>query len=263
MQLRIIRYHNDAINKNIGSFMKKILIVDDDVVTRSLLSRVLKPHERDFEVLTAQNGKEASSIVTQQKIDLIITDLQMPEMDGFALMAYLNEHHPEIPFFIMTAFGDSEIKSRIKEIGSIKYFEKPLNIDVITDCIFDELNAGAVGEIEGISLASFLQLVEMEKKTCTLQIEARDKSGVMYFLKGELMTAETADLKNIGAAYEMIGWDGIKIGIENTCRRKNKEIQHPLMTILMEGLKIKDEKEHADKTKRTPLKPLKSFSQNK
>jgi len=261
-KLRITGYHTITINKNIGSFMKKVLIVDDDVVTRNLLSRVLKPHVKDFEVLTAQNGKEASSIITQQKVDLIITDLQMPEMDGFALMVYLNEHHPEIPIFVMTAFGDSEIKSRIKEIGPIKYFEKPLNIDVITDCIFDELNAGAVGEIEGISLASFLQLVEMEKKTCTLQVESHEQSGLMYFLKGELMAAETADVKNIEAAYEMIGWDRIKIGIENTCRIKDKEIQQPLMTILMEGLKIKDEKEHADKTKKTPLKPLKSFSQS-
>lgn len=259
----IIRYHTDRINDNIGLSMKKVLIVDDDVVTRSLLSRVLKPHEKDFEVLTAKNGKEAASIITQQKIDLVITDLQMPEMDGFALMTYLNDHHPEIPFFIMTAFGDSEIKSKVKKIGSIKYFEKPLNIDVITDCIFDELNAGAIGEIEGISLASFLQLIEMEKKTCTLHVKAYERSGIMYFLKGELMAAETADLHNLEAVYEMICWDRIKIGIENTCKIKDKEIEQPLMSVLMEGLKKKDEKEHEDKTKKTPLKPLKSFSQNK
>lgn len=243
--------------------MKKVLIVDDDVVTRNLLSRVLKPHETYFKVLTAKNGKEASTIIAQQKIDLIITDLQMPEMDGFGLMTYLNEYHPEIPFFVMTAFGDSEIKSRINKIGTIKYFEKPLNIDVITDCIFDELNAGAVGEIEGISLASFLQLIEMEKKTCTLQVKTHEKSGVMYFQKGELMAAETPELKNIDAAYEMICWERIKIGIENICPKKDKEIEQPLMSVLMEGLKIKDEKEHADKTKKTPLKPLRSLAPKK
>lgn len=257
-----IGYHSDNRNDNCDLPMKNVLIVDDDVVTRSLLSRVLKPHEKDFKVLTAKNGKEAAGIITQQKIDLVITDLQMPEMDGFALMTYLNDHHPEIPFFIMTAFGDSEIKSKVKKIGSIRYFEKPLNIDVITDCIFDELNAGAVGEIEGISLASFLQLIEMEKKTCTLHVNAHEKSGIMHFLKGELMAAETADLDNVDAVYEMICWERIKIGIENFCRKKEKEIEPPLMSVLMEGLKIKDEKEHEDKTKKTPLKPLKSLTQN-
>ena len=242
--------------------MRNVLIVDDDSVTRGLLSRVLKPHSEFFQVLTASNGREALKAIQHQKIDLVITDLQMPVMDGFELLARISEHHPEIPVFIMTAFGDSEVKNRLETFGSTKYFEKPLNIDIITECLYEELNSGAEGTLKGISLSSFLQLIEMEKKTCTLTVTSKGKSGKLYFHKGDLMTAVTGDLKNDEATSELLCWDGIVIEIENTCKKMKKEIKQPLMTILMEGLKIKDERENKDKEKRAPLRPLKSI-QNK
>lgn len=243
--------------------MKRVLIVDDDPVTRGLLSRVLKPHSDYFEVLTAKDGKDAVAIIKAEKVSLVITDLQMPEMDGFALMAFINEHHPEIPVFVMTAFGDKEIKSKAESVGSIKYFEKPLNIDIITECIFEELNAGAEGRLLGISLASFMQLIEMEKKTCTLTVKEKSRSGVMYFNKGELMTAETGELEKDGAAYEMLCWDRVLLNIDNICKKKDREIDQPLMNLLMEGLRLKDERDHASKKKKTPLKPLKRLQQGK
>jgi len=253
-----------TISEHTGFFspMRNVLIVDDDSVTRGLLSRVLKPHAEVFQILTAPDGREALKIIQNQKIDIVITDLQMPVMDGFELLARLSENHPEIPVFIMTAFGDSEVKNRLESFGSTKYFEKPLNIDIITECIYEELNSGAEGKLKGISLSSFLQLIEMEKKTCTLTVTSKDKSGRLFFYKGDLMTAIVGDLINDEASCELLCWDGIIIEIENTCKKMQKEIKQPLMTILMEGLRIKDEREHKDKQKRAPLRPLKTI-QNK
>lgn len=238
--------------------MQNVLVVDDDAVTRGLLSRVLKAHADIFQVITAKDGQDALQIIEDQTINLVITDLQMPEMDGFALIAHLNEHYPEIPVFVMTAFGNTEVKSQAEAVGTLKYFEKPLNIDVITDCIFEELDSGAEGQIRGISLASFLQLVEMEKKTCTLSIKSEGKSGVMFFQKGELLGAKSGDLEGEAAAYELLCLDRVVIRIENVCKMKEKQIQQPLMNVLMEGLRIKDERESESQKKRKPLKPLKS-----
>ncbi len=239
--------------------MKKVLIVDDDSVTRGLLSRVLKPHAKEFEVLTAVNGKDAIEVINKEKVNLIITDLQMPEMDGFDLILHINKKHPEIPVFVMTAFGDSEIKAKITAIGALKYFEKPLNIDIITECIFEELDSGACGKIEGISLPSFLQLLEMESKTCTLRVRSENMSGRFFFFKGELMAAEANDFKDEEAAYELLCLDKIIMELDNVCTKKKKTVKQPLMNILMEGLKIKDERDQKDKRKKTPLKPLKSL----
>jgi CheY-like chemotaxis protein len=235
--------------------MKKVLIVDDDAVTRGLLSRVLKPHIETFEVVTAKDGQEALSIIIGDRVDLVITDIQMPNMDGFQLLASLVESHPEVPVFVMTAFGDTEVKKKAEALGFIKYFEKPLNIDIITDCILEELDAGMEGELRGVSLPSFLQLVEMEDKTCTVEVVSGDHGGKMYFRKGVLMDAEFGEMNNLDAVYELLCLDKVAINIDNICKKKEKEIAPPLMTVLMEGLRLRDERENATQ-KKTPLKPL-------
>ncbi len=240
--------------------MKKILIVDDDSITRGLLSRVLDSHSKKFSVITSEDGKEAAEIIKDQKIDLVITDLQMPVVDGFKLLAHMSKDHPEIPVFVMTAFGTPDVDSKIKVIGPSRYFKKPLNMDTLTECIFEELEAGAEGEIRGISLPSFLQLVEMEKKTCTLRVTSGDKTGSLYFAKGEIFYAKVGDLENEAAAYELLCWEQPEIKIEDYNKKTKKEITQPLMTILMEGLKTKDEKDSENKDKKTPLKPLKKLS---
>ncbi len=235
--------------------MKKVLIVDDTNVVRSFLERAFKPHKNEFEVLTAQNGKEAVDFITNFKVDLVITDIEMPVMDGFELLAHMNSNCPGIPVFVMTANGSPEIEERINALGSIKYFEKPMNIDTLTDCIFEELNAGAKGKIEGIGLASFLQLIDMEKKTCTLTVQSKEKSGNIYCLKGVLIAAETGEFKKETAMYQLLEWDNPAIAIENVCIKKEKEIGLPLMNIIMEGMKKKDEKAAKNSAGKTPLKP--------
>jgi len=136
--------------------MKKILIVDDTNVVRSFLSNKLKPYADQFEVLTAKNGEDAVRHIDSFPIDLVMTDLEMPVMDGFELLIYMNQNHPEIPMFVMTANGSPEVEKRINSLGSIKYFEKPMDIEHLVECITEELDSGAKGQIQGIGLASFL-----------------------------------------------------------------------------------------------------------
>lgn len=239
--------------------MRKILIVDDDAITRGLLSRVLGSYSKEFEVVTAENGKDAANIIKDEKIALVITDLQMPIVDGFQLLAHMSKNHPEIPAIVMTAFSTPELDAKVKAIGPANYFQKPLNMDILTDCIFEELSAGAEGELRGISLPSFLQLIEMEKKTCTVVVLSDDRTGSLFFTKGEIIAAETASLQNVEAAYELLSWERAELKIEDQNKKIKKEINQPLMNILMEGLKIKDEKDSENKVTRKPLKPLKNL----
>lgn len=239
--------------------MKKVLIVDDDSITRSLLSRVLSPHRDFFEVITSENGRDAANIIKNEKIDLVITDLKMPIIDGFQLLAHMNKNFPEIPVFVMTGHGSPDVDLKINAIGPSRYFKKPLNMDTLTDCIFEELNAGAEGELRGINLASFLQLIEMEKKTCTLEIISDNKIGKIYFRKGDAFGAETEDKINEEAIFEILCWDRAEIRIQDTNKKTKKEITQPLINILMEGLKIKDEQDSMKKGIRNPLKPLKKL----
>jgi DNA-binding NtrC family response regulator len=220
--------------------VKKILIVDDDPIVRSILSSALKTH-KELGVLTAENGKVAVKLLNIIKIDLVITDMEMPEMNGVGLLSYMNKDHPEIPVIVLTWFVTKEFESKIKALGASQYLEKPIDVDIFTETIFQELNAGAGGKIHGISIAAFLQLVEMEEKTCTLTVKWNHRVGYLYFLKGGLIGAVSEDLRGEEAAYRIIGWENSAIEIEDVCRNKKKEINKPLMLILMEANRLKDE----------------------
>ncbi len=221
--------------------MKNVLIVDDEKTFLQTVSEGLSLYAAEFNVLTAENGKKAVEILNKVRVDIVVTDLKMPEMDGFELLAYINNNFPGIPVIVITAFGTQEIADRLMRSGAVQYLEKPLDFNELADKIFEGLASGSRGYIQGITLPSFLQLLEMEQKTCTLTIRAHDRTGSIYFLKGKMINAETGDKKGEPAVYEMLTWEAPEIEIENVCRKKERTINRSLNHVLMEGFRLKDE----------------------
>ena len=136
---------------------------------------------------------------------MVVVDLKMPDMDDFEFLAFMNQNYPHIPVIVTTAFGTPDIESKIKKLESCLYFEKPVDMELLKEKIFDEMNIGVGGQIHGIGLSSFLQMSEMEKTTCTLRIKADEKIGLLYLLKGELIAAE----KTVEEIRDFIGLDSL------------------------------------------------------
>ena len=116
------------------------------------------------------------------------------------------------------------------------------------------MDAGIGGQIRGISLDSFLQMVQMEGKTCTLTVKTADEVGYLYFLKGDLIDAEAGEVKHKEAAALIISWNDPVIEIEEDCQKKTNNINQPLMNILMEGMKLKDDRKLREKGSVSPEK---------
>lgn len=104
-----------------------ILAVDDESIFRFLLETHLR--EAGFNPLTAANGLEALAIMERQPVDLIISDLVMPEMDGLALLEQVQKRHPGIPIIVITAHGSVETAVEAMRRGGYDYLEKPYNPD--------------------------------------------------------------------------------------------------------------------------------------
>ena len=101
---------------------------------------------------------------------------------------------------------------------------------------------GFGGKLLGISVQSFLQMVEAEQKSCTVRVTYQGKTGYLYVKDGELIAAEADSLNKEEAAYEIIGWDEPVIEIKDTIPVREKEIFQSLMAVLMEGFRLRDEK---------------------
>jgi DNA-binding NtrC family response regulator len=104
-----------------------IVAVDDDSICRFLLEAHLKG--AGFTAVPASNGVEALAILQRQHVDLIISDLVMPEMDGLKLLEQVQKLYPEIPIIVITAHGSVESAVEAMRRGAYDYLEKPYNPD--------------------------------------------------------------------------------------------------------------------------------------
>jgi len=113
---------------------KKILIADDETGIRLTVGRIL---DKDYVVLEATNGEEAVEIAKVQKPDLILMDLIMPKMDGYAACSQIktDEATKGIPVVILTAVGNELNKKFATEMGAEGYITKPFNIQELMDVI--------------------------------------------------------------------------------------------------------------------------------
>ena len=235
--------------------LETVLIVDDEKTFLLSLRDGLKVHEEKFRVLTAESGKEAISLLRALPVDLLITDLKMPEVDGFELLAWTTREKPELPVIVMTAFGTTDIEARLTEIDSLQYLEKPLALADLENAIFTALKAKARSYIRGITLATFLQLMHMEKKSCTLKITQNERAGYLFFRGGVLLDADCEGLRGDEAAYEIIAWDDAEIEMDSHCRRQEQVISASLEHMLIDAFRRKDEKVHAEDATREVSAP--------
>jgi len=226
--------------------MKKVLIADDEKSFLLSLRDGLKKHGDQFSVLTAENGQKAVEILKKTPIDLLITDLKMPEMDGFELLAWVSQKKPAMPVVVMTAFGTPEIESRLGRHETLQYLEKPLDLDTLEKAILSGLDISAKSYIRGISPATFLQLMHLEKKSCSLKVRSDGQVGYIYLQQGQLIEAKTGTLEGEKAAYRIVAWEDAEIEMDSVCRRKTGTITSSFEAILLESYRIKDENELAD-----------------
>jgi CheY-like chemotaxis protein len=220
--------------------MKKVLIVDDEPAVLFALSEALADRRRGVKVATAANGEEAVAILESEKVDLVVTDLRMPEMDGFELLAWLRRRFPHLPVIVMTAFG-AETVARLD--GSPEVLEKPFDVGELKHKVADLMRQSVKGRVENISLASFLQLLELERKTCTLTVTSVDRNGQLFFSGGRLVGARTEGLDGADAALEIVTWEQADVEISDVCTVKGPEVEGGLRYLLLEGMHLKDERE--------------------
>ena len=102
----------------------RILIVDDSPVDRRLVEFFLKRGIADVDLSSTSNGKKALDLIVSENPDLVITDLQMPEMNGLELVENLIERGSDIPVILMTGFGNQQIAVQALRTGAASYVPK-------------------------------------------------------------------------------------------------------------------------------------------
>ena len=223
--------------------MHKVLIVDDETRLLQSIEAGLASYGDRFDVLTAANGRDAIEIFQREKIDLLVTDLRMPVMDGFELLTHVSVVYPFLPSIVMTAFATPEIEEKLNGTGGSKLLEKPVDFERLAEAILEGLQQeGKEGSIAGFSLANFLQLLSLEQKTCLLNVRNDHTDGYIYLEQGEIAAAIAGNVKGKEALFRLLACDNIRITFKKLPQKKIlKMIDQPLMALLMEGMSRIDE----------------------
>lgn len=112
---------------------ENILVVDDDIDILELLQRHLKA--MDYHVYKAISVKEAVYILKDTFIDLLITDIRMPEVDGLQLLKFADEHYPKMPKLVITGYPSVDGALKVIKSGATEYLTKPFTKEELKQAV--------------------------------------------------------------------------------------------------------------------------------
>ncbi len=188
--------------------MDTILIVDDNKQILEKMHGFLSRFRDEFRVITANDGGKAINLMKETNVDLLITDLVMPQTDGLTLLAYINERYPRVLCIAMTGYATENIIRMLPD-NLLCLVRKPFKLYELLHIIRKGIKTKSpAGTVRGISIPSFLQLIEMDEKSCALDVTlANDKKGTFLFKGGILYEAVFGDMTGEEAAMEILKTD--------------------------------------------------------
>ena len=234
----------------------RLLLVDGDPKSLRVLDVSLK--KAGFEVTTATSGREALASLAAELPDLIISDTDLDEMDGFELCNLIkaNPDWAKIPFLFVSGRKSIEDKIRGLELGVDDYLTKPIYIKEIGIRVRTALQRAErehmesrregrtrfAGQLSDVGVVDLVQTIELNRKSGIVHIVNRDeRRGSIFFRDGKVIDAEVGRLSGAHALYRLFSWSDGQFAVEFKHIRRHDVIDMSMAALLMEGMRRLDE----------------------
>jgi len=120
----------DGYSKNTNQNSGNILIVEDNLINQKIIKELLE--KKNYNTTITTDGVSALMEIAKTKFDVILSDINMPNFDGFQLLDYMNEKEIHIPVIFMTSLTDDKSELRGLELGAVEYIKKPISLELLT-----------------------------------------------------------------------------------------------------------------------------------
>jgi CheY-like chemotaxis protein len=217
--------------------------VDDEEDLTWSISKHLAKDKDKYELLAVNSAKEALKVLAKFPVDLVISDIRMPEMSGLDLLMEIRQNFPSTKVIIMTAYGSHEIQQQANDRGCFKYIEKPFEIQELRQLILNvvEEKKGFDGRISDLNLSDLIQMNCLGRLTNALHVKKGSHVGVIYFEDGHINHAALDDQIGEEAFFRILSWEGGSFSIEKGVKSPQESISKGWQTLLLEALNRADE----------------------
>ncbi len=226
---------------------ESVLVVEGDPVVRVLLGNALFTQLPQARVTLFGRGDEALASLAKQAFNVALVDGDAKLGSGEPLRLRLAEEHPHLPVLLLGrgGAGDPPIPSHTT------VFKRPLSIDAVVGQVIHSLAESASGELYGIGLPAFLQLVELERKTCAVLVRDEDRAGSFVFERGLVIHARQGDLVGETAAMEMLCWPQPHLLVREASAPP-RNVTMRLSQLILEAFRMFDERSMGIGLERAP-----------
>lgn len=159
---------------------KKVMFVDDEAGVRLSWNRFLS--QQGFDVTTAEDGKNAIDILKNEQVDVVVSDLRMPGVDGVQLLEWIHEERPNTQFILLTGYGDEDVERKVRELGAFEYLNKPISPDTLAAVVTAATHLKLIPQAAPAVAGSVVEAVETPKAEAVAAAavvpEVEPKSGL-------------------------------------------------------------------------------------
>ncbi|MCK6682379.1 MAG: response regulator [Thermoanaerobaculia bacterium] len=221
----------------------RVVMVDDEEDLVWITSKQMARTRPEISFEGFLDPIEALERIKQAPPDVLISDVQMPAMNGIELLIAARRVVPTLPVIIITAFGTSEVRHEVMKRGSVEYLEKPFSFSALLEVV-DRILAARTGFSGSISLPMLPDLVQiyaLSASSGALRIDRGGETGAIWFDRGQVVHAEKGELLGEEAFYSLIGWQGGRFWLEKGAVPPGRTITDAWQTLLIEGCRRLDE----------------------
>ncbi|MDK9701132.1 MAG: response regulator [bacterium] len=221
----------------------KIIVVDDEEDIVLAMKGFFNSIDRNIDALFTTNPLEVEKILDKNPtVELIITDIRMPNLSGLDLMVRIQQTNPRIKFIVMTGFSSTQTRIQSLGLGAVRYIEKPFDLEEMSEIVVDilENQRGYSGVVEQFHLADVIQLIGLSGRKSILKVNYEGVDGIVAIDNGTVIHAKTDKNSGIDAFNEMFRWPGgrFSIGSFSKCP---KTIVKPWQVLVIDAARIADE----------------------
>jgi len=223
-----------------------LLLVDADEFLIEMIESALSLARPKWSVLATRQPAEALEVLEKySEFDAIVTDIAFHRSTqaGKAFVREVGRRWPDIPIFVMTHADRDETQG----LDTAEFIAKPPDIDFLISRIDRTIRRQRESRVRGISLPTFLQIIELEQKTCTVIVSDRGRVGELYFREGKLIHARLDGTEGREALFGMLSMRDHNLRVIDKCDAE-RTIMASLTSLLMDwSIREDDARRHRSK----------------